>query len=92
MPKRDVNKHAKAYKRLVGLVCITDVTYMFLAVMFWQRTSTHPLYCGLCERLNLGAWIGFVIDMHCAFVILWGVNLIYAFVTRRYYLLALGGF
>lgn len=42
--------------------------------------------------LHFGLWIGVIVDLHCIFVIFWGINLIHAFITRRYYLLALGGY
>ena len=92
MPLRDVNKHVVALKRVIGMICFSDVFYMFLSVMFWQKTDTHPLYCGLCSYLHFGVWVGILIDIHCVFIIFWGVSLIHAFITRRYYLLALGGY
>ena len=92
MPKRDVNRYLVSLKRMIGLICFIDTTYLFLAIMFWQKSDLHPIYCGLCEYFHMGTWIGLIIDFHCIFIIIWCMNLIHAFVTRRYYLLAIGGF
>lgn len=38
MPKRDVNKNLKGLKRLIGLICFSIIMYLFLAVVFWQKS------------------------------------------------------
>jgi hypothetical protein len=43
-------------------------------------------------QMGLGWWIGILLIVHEIFLIVWGITLINAYVTRRYYLLALGGF
>lgn len=88
----DINNHARRWKILVGWLCLMDVGYMFVGITFWQRTEVHPLYCGLCNEMGLGVWIGLLIDMHSLVVVIWGIYLIHGFVSRRYYLLAMGGY
>lgn len=91
-PKIDINKHYVAYRRTVIMLCMVIVAYMFMCVTFWQRTDYHPVYCALCTQAGMGSWIGLILFIHCVFLIGWGITLIHAYVTRRYYLLALGGF
>lgn len=91
-PKIDINKHYVAYRRTVLFLCLVIVSYMFMCVTFWQRTDYHPVFCTLCSQMGLSSWIGLALFLHCIFLIGWGVTLIHSYVTRRYYLLALGGF
>lgn len=91
-PQIDINKHHVAYRRTVIMLCLLVVAYMFMCVTFWQKTDYHPVYCTLCTQVGLGSWVGLVLVLHCIFLIAWGISLIHAYVTRRYYLLALGGF
>lgn len=91
-PKIDINKHHVAYRRIVIFMLLVTTGYMFLSVTFWQKSEWHPIYCALCMENKYGLWLGLLIDLHCIFLIGWGIVLIHTYITRRYYLLALGGF
>lgn len=46
----------------------------------------------LCGQLGLGVWVGVLFILHEVFVIGWAVTLVEAYISRRYYLLGLGGY
>ena len=91
-PSIDINKHFVLYRRLVLLICFIDGSYLFACIIFWQRTPTHPIYCGLHEYFGIGVWVGILLIIHFIFALGWAISLIQSYVSRRYYLLALGGF
>lgn len=91
-PTIDINLHYVRYRRLVMLVCFVDAAYMFACVIFWQKTPAHPMYCALHQHFGLGMWVGLAMAFHFIFCLAWAVSLIQAYINRRYYLLALGGF
>ncbi len=91
-PLIDINKHYLLFRRLVIAICLVDGSYLFACVIFWQRTSAHPIYCGLHEYFGLGLWVGIILTMHFVFSLAWAISLIQSYINRRYYLLALGGF
>lgn len=91
-PSIDINLHHVLYRRLTIGICLVDVGYMLTCITFFQKTQTHPIYCLLCLQMGITSWVGLVLVLHEVFVIGWAVTLINAYVTRRYYLLALGGF
>jgi hypothetical protein len=43
-------------------------------------------------KKGFGLWVGILMAFHCIFLIGWAITLIQAYVNRRYYLLALGGY
>lgn len=92
IPQIDVMKFDIVIKRLIGLVCIVQIAYLFLVVVFWQRAHIHPLYCAMCEEYKWPYAIGILFIFH--FILSAGclISLIHLFVTRKYYLIALGGF
>ena len=92
IPLIDVIKFDLLIKRLIGLVCFVEVAYLLLVVVFWERSNVHPLYCAMCEEYNWPYMIGIVFVFH--FILSGGfvISLIHLFVSRKYYLIALGGF
>lgn len=91
-PTIDINKHHAAYRRIVLVICIVDIGYLVMSLSFWQKTAYHPVYCALCVQMGISAWIGIIFIFHVLFMIAWAITLMNAYITRRYYLLALGGF
>ena len=79
-------------KRLIGMVCFVEVFYMLLVVVFWQKSHVHPLYCAMCEEFGYPFVIGLVFLVHFIASAGFVVSLIHLFITRKYYLIALGGF
>lgn len=88
----DINKHHVAFRRTVITICMVDMGYMLMAITFWQKSEDHPVYCVLCLQYGLGRWVGIFLALHCIFLIGWAITLIQAYVNRRYFLLAIGGF
>ena len=91
-PLIDINKYHVAYRRSVIFICLVDMAYMLMCITFWQKSPYHPVYCYLCIQKGWGLWIGLLLVVHELFIIGWAITLINSYVTRRYYLLALGGF
>lgn len=91
-PLIDINKHFVLYRRLVMFIGFVDASYLFAAIIFWQKTSQHPMYCALHEYFGIGMWVGIILSFHFIFCLFWVISLIQSYINRRYYLLALGGF
>ena len=66
--------------------------YLLLVVVFWSKSHVHPLYCAMCEEYNWPFMIGIVFVFHFILSAGFVISLIHLFVTRKYYLIALGGF
>ena len=92
MPKIDVVLHQNLIKRLIVLLCVIEIVYLLLVIIFWQKSSLHPIYCAMCMELHLPYLIGIGYALHFVFTLGILVTLIHGFVTRKYYLIALGGF
>ena len=92
IPEVDVVKFDSSIKRLIGIICFIQIIYMFLVVVFWQKSHIHPIYCAVCEEFKWPFIIGIAFIIH--FIISAGIaiSLIHLFVSRKYYLIALGGF
>lgn len=92
IPKIDIVKYDKSLKRYIGFAIGIEVSYFFLAFMFWTRAAIHPLYCYLCLDLGLPIYIGIAIVLHFIVSMLVFVQFLHRYITRKYYLIALGGF
>lgn len=75
-PRIDINKHHMAFRRVITSICLLDMAYLMMAVTFWEKNPSHPIYCLLCVELGLSAWIGLLLILHEVFVIGWAVTLI----------------
>lgn len=91
-PKIDINKHHVLYRRVIILIGLVDIGYLFLNVMFWSKNDSHPIYCVLCTELGIGIWVGLFLVVHFFVLTAWFFALINSYIQRRYYLLGLGGF
>jgi hypothetical protein len=92
IPKIDVEKQDLKIKRLITLISIIQVFYLLLTVVFWQKTNYHPIYCALCIEYHLSLLVGIGLIIHFCITLGILVTLINAFISRKYYLIALGGF
>lgn len=92
IPMIDVIKVDITIKRMIGLICFVEIVYMLLVVVFWQRSHVHPIYCAMCEEYQWPYTIGIVFIFHFILSAGFVISLIHLFVTRKYYLIALGGF
>lgn len=92
IPMIDVIKVDITIKRMIGLICFVEIVYMLLVVVFWQRSHAHPIYCAMCEEYQWPYTIGIVFIFHFILSAGFVISLIHLFVTRKYYLIALGGF
>ncbi len=92
MPKTDVVLYQNLIKRLTTLLCVIQIVYLLLVIIFWQRSTWHPIYCAMCQEFHLPYLIGIGYVIHFVFTLGILVTLIHGFVTRKYYLIALGGF
>jgi hypothetical protein len=92
LPVTDVIKFDSIIKKLIGIVCFVEVFYLLLVVVFWQKAHVHPLYCAMCEEYGYSFLIGIVFVFHFIGSGGFVINLIHLFITRKYYLIALGGF
>lgn len=92
IPKIDVVSLDLTIKRLIGIVCFVEICYLFLVIIFWQKSNIHPIYCAVCEEFKLPFLIGMIFVFHFIFSAGFLINLIHCFVSRKYFLIALGGF
>lgn len=92
LPKIDVVKFDKTIKKLIGIICFIHTAYLLLVITFWSRSQLHPIYCAICGYFGLPFVIGILFIIH--FILTAGIviSLIHLYVTRKYYLIALGGF
>ena len=85
-------KFDSTIKKLIGIVCFVEVFYLLFVVVFWQKAHVHPLYCAMCEVYGYPLLIGIVFVFHFIVSAGYAISLIHLFITRKYYLIALGGF
>lgn len=79
-------------RKIIALIGLVETSYLFASILFWGKSSLHPGYCALCVYYGLSITIGIAIDIHWFMTFMSFINLLHGFVTRRYYLLALGGY
>lgn len=48
IPKIDVIAYDQIIKKNITIVSMIEVSYLFLAIIFWQKAEIHPIYCALC--------------------------------------------
>jgi hypothetical protein len=60
--------------------------------MFWTKSPLHPLYCFVVGALGLPFPVGIIFTLHFISTLLLYIQFLYGFITRKYYLMALGGF
>lgn len=87
----DTEKYKQTVIRSIFIIAIVTFSYLFASIMYWGAKDIHPIYCALYEVFGLPFGIGIVICLHCAACICALAQLVHAFVTRRFYLLAIGG-
>ena len=92
MPAIDVVRYDKVIRRYLFIVSAIEISYFFLAFMFWVRTELHPLYCFFCLKLGMSPAVGVVLFLHFVASLLVYIQFLYCYINRKYYLLALGGF
>ncbi len=92
IPRIDVIRFDSILKKLVGIVCGVEIFYLLLVIIFWQKSSIHPIYCAVCGEFDWPFLVGILFAFHFIFSAGFLINLIHLFVTRKYYLIALGGF
>jgi hypothetical protein len=92
IPKTDIVKRDKTLRRYIAVAACALASYFFLVFVFWTRSSMHPLYCFLCLRIGFPLAIGLVIVIHFIVSLLLFVQLLHNYISRKYYLIALGGF
>ena len=92
MPQIDIIKYQAVIKRFLVIVSAIEISYFFLAFMFWTKFEVHPLYCFLCQKLGLPIVIGIAIMVHFVVSLLFFIHFLHGFIKRKYYLMALGGF
>lgn len=88
----DVLKYDAIIKKAIFIISALLISYLFLGIMFWQKASIHPIYCALCGEMGLPLIVGMAIDIHFIVVLFWFISLIQMYISRKYYLIALGGF
>jgi hypothetical protein len=69
-----------------------EIFYLLLVVVFWQKSHIHPLYCAVCQEYGYPFFIGIIFVFHFIGSAGFVISLIHLFITRKYYLIALGGF
>lgn len=92
MPTIDVVRYDKVIRRYLFIVSVIEISYFFLAFMFWVKTELHPMYCFFCVKLGMSAVVGVVLILHFVASLLIYIQFLYCYINRKYYLLALGGF
>ena len=92
VPRVDTVKYSPQIRRLVGVIIVIDLVYFFLAFTFWTKSEVHPLYCLLCHRLDFSPGIGALLLLHFIIALFFFIQLLYAYIKRKYYLISLGGF
>lgn len=92
LPKIDVVRYDIWIKRAIGLVSAIEVSYIMLAFLFWSKSTYHPFYCFHCEVLSLPFYTGLLFTLHFIATLFLFIQFLHDYITRKYYLLALGGF
>lgn len=92
MPKMNVVKYDKILKRYIFAISVIEISFFLLAFMYWTKSDMHPLYCFVVENLGLPFPIGGLFMVQFIFSLLVYIQFLHGFITRKYYLLAMGGF
>lgn len=92
MPKIDTIKYGSIIKRYLAIVILILISYFFMAFMFWSRSNIHPFYCFLVTNLGLPVLLGAIFIIHFVATLLIFIHFLHGYITRKYYLIALGGF
>ena len=88
----DAVKYSLFIRRFLGAILVVDLMYFFLVVTFWMQSAVHPFYCFLCNQLGLSRAVGVLLLLHFFVALCFFIQLLYAYIKRKYYLISLGGF
>lgn len=92
MPTMNVIQYNSTLKRYIYAISGVEMSYFMLAFMFWAKSDMHPLYCFVVDTLNWPFPIGSLFLIQFIFSLLVFIQCLHGFITRKYYLLALGGY
>ena len=92
MPKIDIVSQEKRLFKYLVIVSIIEISYFLVAFLFWTKSDLNPIYCFMIQVLRLHFLVGSIFIFHFIASLLLYVQVLHGFITRKYYLLALGGF
>ena len=92
MPTMNVVKYDKVLKRYIFAISAIEISFFLLAFMFWTKSDMHPLYCFVVGALGLPYPLGAIFLLQFIFSLLVYIQFLHEFITRKYYLLAMGGY
>jgi|JI9StandDraft_1071089.scaffolds.fasta_scaffold581551_1 hypothetical protein len=63
-----------------------------VAFVYWTKSDLHPVYCYLVNMLGMPSLLGIIFILHFIASLILYIQCLHEYITRKYYLLALGGF